>query len=204
MDGWMYVHVCMQTSAANHGCATYRASTDFGAWARTPQKTSTPPGSPVTCAWARPPDRCRAGSAWERGGACPSNQCLRVLADCPPARTPPLVRECETDGSPNLAPGGSTQRQVGLRMPSSPSRRSTSSRGVTCSAAREAMGCGCARCRRAVVCRRQWVRRDGVISCRFRCGGFNRCAQRLGWSARLVDDARRASWGAGGFSAMRR
>lgn len=114
---------------------------------------------------------CRHPPASEPGlGAglsVPQHQCVRVLADRPLARTPPLVPECETDGSPNLAPGGSTRRQVGLWMPSSPSRRSTRSRGVICPAAREAMGWRCAHSRRAAVCRRQRVRCDGVFRVAF-------------------------------------
>lgn len=79
--------------------------------------------------------------------------------------------ECQTDGSSNLAPGGAAQTQVGLWTPSSHHRPSTSSLGVSCPAAREAVGRRCAHRSRVVVCRCQWVRRDGVSSCRFRGPG---------------------------------
>ena len=84
---------------------------------------------------------------------------------------PCMPFECQTDGSSNLAPGGAAQTQVGLWTPSSHHRPSTSSRGVSCPAAREAVGRRCAHRSRVVVCRCQWVRRDGVSSCRFRGPG---------------------------------
>ncbi len=122
MNRWMDMYVCIHPRGS-HGCLAFGASTDLGSGPAIRKRHPRRAGAPVTCVCALPLDRSQAGPAWERGGACPDSQCLRVLADRPPARTARPARERQTAGFPTAVPGGANHLQVGPWMPSSPVRR---------------------------------------------------------------------------------